>query len=98
MKNKKSKLPKNAKRVFKGEIFEVWQWRQKMYDGTTETFEMLKRPDTTQVIAVIEDKILILKQKQPNNASAFLSLAGGRREKNESALNSAKRELLEETG
>lgn len=69
-----------------------------MYDGTTETFEMLKRPDTTQVIAVIEDKILILKQKQPNNASAFLSLAGGRREKNESALNSAKRELLEETG
>ena len=94
---KKNKIPKNAKRVFKGEIFEVYQWAQKMYDGSKETFEMLKRADSTQVIAVIDDKILILKQSQPNKPN-FISLAGGRREKNETALNTAKRELLEETG
>ncbi|MEI6596794.1 MAG: NUDIX hydrolase [bacterium] len=98
MPNKKNKLPKNAKRVFKGEIFEVWQWPQKMFDGSIETFEMLKRPDTAGVIAVVDDKILILNQRQPDSASSFLSLAGGRREKNETALNGAKRELLEETG
>jgi ADP-ribose pyrophosphatase len=95
---KKNKFPKNAHRVFKGEIFEVWQWPQKMYDGTKETFEMLTRPDTAQVIPVIDDKILILSQKQPDSPKAFYSLAGGRREKDESALNGAKRELLEETG
>ena len=61
--SKKNKLPKNARRVFKGEIFEVWQWPQKMYDGSTETFEMLKRPDTTQVIATVGDKIALLIQK-----------------------------------
>jgi len=98
MQNKKNKLPKKAKRVFKGEIFEVWQWPQKMYDGSKATFEMLKRADTTQVIAVVEDKILILIQKQPNKPKAFYSLAGGRRDKGETALNGAKRELLEETG
>lgn len=94
----KNKFPKKAKRVFKGEIFEVWQWPQKMYDGSKETFEMLKRPDTSQVIPVIDDKILILIQKQPDSSKAFYSLAGGRREKKETALNSAKREMLEETG
>ena len=95
---KKNKLPKKARRVFKGEIFEVWQWRQKMYDGSKETFEMIKRPDTTQVIPVVDDKILILIQKQPDSPKAFYSLAGGRREPGETALNGAKRELLEETG
>ena len=95
---KKNKLPKNARRVFKGEIFEVWQWPQKMYDGSTETFEMLKRPDTAVVIPVVGDKILILTQAQPNRPKAFYSIAGGRRGKGETPLNAAKRELLEETG
>ena len=95
---KKNKLPKNAKRVFKGEIFEVWQWPQKTYDGSVETFEMLKRPDTAVVIPVVGDKILILTQAQPNRPKAFYSIAGGRRGKGETPLNAAKRELLEETG
>lgn len=93
----KKKLPGNAKRVFKGEIFEVWQWLQKMFDGSVAIFEMLKRPDTAVVIPVISDKILILRQSQPNKPN-FLSLAGGRCEPGEKPLNTAKRELLEETG
>jgi len=84
--SKKNKLPKNARRVFKGEIFEVWQWPQKMYDGSTETFEMLKRPDTAVVIPVVGDKILILTQAQPNRPKAFYSIAGGRRGKRGNAL------------
>lgn len=98
MPNKKNKFPKNAKRVFKGEIFEVWQWPQKMYDGSVATFEMLKRPDTATVIPVVDDKILILTQEQPNRPKAFYSIAGGRVDKGETALGAAKRELLEETG
>ena len=94
----RKKIPKNAKRVFKGVIFDVWQWPQKMFDGGTETFEMLKRADTAEAIAVVGDKILISYQKQPESKNVFTSLPGGRREKGETALNAAKREMLEETG
>lgn len=36
------KLPPQAKKVFTGQIFDVYQWEQEMYDGSFETFEMLK--------------------------------------------------------
>lgn len=97
---KNSKLvPKSAECVFKGKIFDVYHWQQKMYDGSTETFEMLKRPDTIKVIAIKDDKLVILDQKQPDSDQAFLDLPGGRHDyEQESELDAAKRETLEETG
>ncbi|MFA6106732.1 MAG: NUDIX hydrolase [Patescibacteria group bacterium] len=95
----KSIAPKNAKRVFKGEIFDVYQWQQKMYDGSFATFEKLKRSDTVQVIPVTEDgKIILLKQSQPGFRKPCLSVAGGRIDPGETPLRAAHRELLEETG
>lgn len=98
MSRKRKPLPKKAKRVFKGVIFEVWQWKQKMFDGSYQVFERLKRPDTCQVIPIVGDKILIQMQKQPDVVKAFPSLPGGRRDEGETPLKAAKRELLEETG
>ncbi len=91
------KIPKEAKLMFKGVIFDVYQWEQKMFDGSTETFEMLDRPDTVEIISVIGDKILISEQQQPNSP-VFLSLFGGRVDEGEEPLHAAKRELLEEAG
>lgn len=93
-----AKIPESAKQVFAGEIFEVWQWDQEMYDGTTATFERLKRPDTCEVFVVIDDKIIIQRQQQPDRPHPFLSIVGGRIEPGEDALTGAKRETLEETG
>lgn len=92
------KLPKQAKIVFKGKIFDVYQWPQKLYDGSTATFEMLKRPYTVQIISTIGDKILISKQIQPQHKKYFYSLFGGRIDGKETPLQAAKRELLEEAG
>ena len=39
-------IPPEADCVFRGEIYEVHQWPQKMPDGSVKTFEMLRRPDT----------------------------------------------------
>ena len=91
-------IPEHAKKVFSGELFDVYQWQQKMYDGSMATFEKLKRPDTVVVYAVLPDgKILLTKQEQPGK-NAFIGAAGGRVEAGEDVLAAAKRELLEETG
>lgn len=91
-------MPQNAKCVFKGKIFEVWQWEQKMYDGSVEIFERLKRPNTAQVIPIVGDKIIIQIEQQPHKKQPVLSIPGGRFNDNEKSLQAAKREFLEETG
>jgi ADP-ribose pyrophosphatase len=91
-------LPDNAKRAFKGAIFDVYQWPQKMFDGTTKTFEMLKRPDTVQIIAVQGDKILLVDDEQPGRAPR-IHFPGGRADSTDASwLAAAQRELREETG
>ena len=91
-------VPETAKRVFEGKIFDVYQWDQELFDGSHTTFEMLKRPDTVNVFAIKDGKLVILEQQQPRSG-VFYSVAGGRHDNpNESELDAAKRELLEETG
>lgn len=92
------KIPAHAERVFAGVLFEVWQWQQPMFDGSTATFEMLRRPDTAVVLPVIAGKILLIEQRQPHKPEPFLSLPGGRFEPGDTAELAAARELAEETG
>lgn len=91
------KIPESAKSVFKGEIFEVFQWEQELYDGTAATFEALKRADTVQILPVMDGELLISYEEQPLKPKRF-TLLGGRIEDNELPLDAAKRELLEESG
>lgn len=91
-------VPPQAKRVFKGVIYDVYHWQEKMFDGSEATFEMLKRPDTVKVIAIKDDKIVALNEQQPGRP-AMLALPGGRHDvASETELDCAKRELHEETG
>lgn len=90
--------PDHAKRVFKGVIFDVYQWQQKLFDGSEVTFEMLRRPETLIVIGVVDGKITVLQEVQPHvgDRSGF---PGGRLDpEDNSTLDAAKREMLEETG
>jgi ADP-ribose pyrophosphatase len=94
----KQPIPEHARRVFKGVIFDVYQWEQKLYDGTTAIFEKLKRSDTVVVFPVLEDgRILLTEQEQPGK-DPFIGATGGRVDENEDILAAAKRELLEESG
>jgi hypothetical protein len=98
LKNDKQRegIPPEATLVFKGEIFEVWQWQQTMFDGTTATFERIWRSPSVEVIAVVGDKIVVEHQDQPDR-KGIVSLVSGRADQGTDMLE-AKRELLEETG
>lgn len=91
------KLKKNAKKVFKGIIFDVYHWPQKMFDGSIATFEAIRRQDTVVIITSSRNKMVVLKQRQPGTGW-FLSEPAGRIESGESPKRAAARELLEETG
>ena len=69
-------IPKSAKCVFKGLFFQTYQWQQKQFDGTYATFEAVKRRPTVQIIATVGDKIILLKEEQPNYGK-FTSIIGG---------------------
>lgn len=104
-------IPEEAERVFKGKIYEVYQWPQKMFDGSFEIFEMLRRPDTVKIIPIVtaeearrlgfeadEPQLIVTKQEQPRK-DCFYDYPGGRMDEEDAdELVAAKRELLEETG
>lgn len=91
-------IPETAELVFKGIIFDVYQWQQELFDGTFATFEMLRRADTAVTLAVVEDKLLVIDDDQPNR-SPSKSFPGGRIDDTDpDIVSAAKRETLEETG
>jgi 8-oxo-dGTP pyrophosphatase MutT (NUDIX family) len=91
-------IPQDAKHVFRGKLFDVYQWQQTLFNGHVATFEKLRRLDTAYVIPVRDDgSIVILEQRQPGSAR-YVGLIGGRVEPSESAEEAAGRELGEEAG
>jgi len=91
-------IPNKAKKVFKGIIFDVYQWPQKMFDGSIVKFERVTRQSTVVIIPIVGSKIVTVKQKQPGT-DWYYDLPSGRMDrKGESPKNAALRELLEETG
>lgn len=91
-------VPDQAERVFQGRIYDVYHWPQQMFDGSTATFEMLKRPDTVNVIAIVDGKILVIDDTQPHTGTKR-SFPGGRVDPEDGSIESAaRREIIEETG
>jgi 8-oxo-dGTP pyrophosphatase MutT (NUDIX family) len=94
----KQPIPANAKKVFSGILFDVYQWKQVQFDKSIKTFEKVKRRDTVGILAITpEKKILLLEQEQPGT-KPFVGTPGGIIDENEDVFEAAQRELLEETG
>lgn len=93
-----SQIPKHAKKVFEGVIFDTYQWEQELFDGSITTFETVHRNGIAVVIPVLEDKILIIKEEQPGRPPYMAVPAGFLEKYDATPLDGAQRELQEETG
>lgn len=93
-------IPPGAECVFRGVIYDAYQWPQKLKNGKTATFEMLRRPDTVMIIALDPDgNVLVNDERQPGGITRKNHLPAGRVDpSDESVLAAAQRELREETG
>jgi ADP-ribose pyrophosphatase len=92
-------VPEEAIRVFQGVIYDVYHWDQPLFDGTTEVFEMLKRPDTVVTIAIKDGRLVVVHEEQPHFTKPLYGLPMGRHDvASETELEAAQRELREETG
>ncbi len=94
----KQPIPPHATKVFEGKLFDVYQWEQSLFDGSTATFEKLKRDDTVAIIPTLPGKkLIIIEDEQPGRAPV-LTFPGGRIDPGEDPLTAVHREFLEETG
>ena len=84
--------------VYKGVRFDTYQWQQKQFDGSTATFEIVKRNDTVVIIPVIDNEIALVKELQPHWDKPAVSLVAGMVNPEEDLDVAARRELEEETG
>lgn len=91
-------IPEHAKKVYSGILFEIWQWEQRLFDGSTTTFEEARRQGAAKVLAVAGENIVLCKELQPGHENAYITLPGGRLDGGETSLEGAKRELKEELG
>lgn len=93
------KIPEHAKKVFEGILFDIYQWEQELFDGTTATFEKAARKtDSVVVVPVLENgNIILIKEEQPGTGP-MLGPPGGMMDPGEEPEAGAARELLEEAG
>jgi ADP-ribose pyrophosphatase len=90
--------PVGAAKVYKGEVYDIWQWQQELYDGSKATFEGLARPDTAHTIGILPNRTILLVEDEQPDREAVITPAGGRLKDGEKPGEGARREFLEETG
>ncbi len=88
-----------AKKVFSGVRFEVFQWQQKQFDDSVATFEVVKRCDSVVVLPVLnENEVVLVHEQQPHWEKPGTSIVAGMVHSDEDLDVAARRELEEETG
>lgn len=91
-------IPPHAKKAFSGQLFDVYQWEQELFDGTTSIFEKLKRRDTVVVVPVLPERKLLINEDEQPGRDMVLTFPGGQIDEGETPEHAALRELHEETG
>ena len=81
--------------MYRGALFDFYQWQQELFDGSHQTFDMVRRPDIVATIGIVDGKIVTVVDDQPHRG-VRVGLPGGRvTPEDVSLLVAAQREMRE---
>jgi len=88
-----------GERVFDGGLLKVHRDTVRLPDGSQGTREYIRHPGAVAIAALFDDgRVLLERQFRYPHGRAFIELPAGKLEPGEPHLDTAKRELREETG
>jgi ADP-ribose pyrophosphatase len=89
----------SGEQVFDGKLLEVYRDVVRLPDGSLGAREYIRHPGAVAIVALLEDgRVLLERQFRYPQRREFIEIPAGKLEPNEPHLETAKRELLEETG
>jgi ADP-ribose pyrophosphatase len=89
----------STEQVFDGALLKVHRDRVRLPDGSTGGREYIRHPGAVAVVPVFDDgKVLLERQFRYPHGREFIEIPAGKLEPGEPHLETARRELLEETG
>lgn len=89
----------SGEQVFDGALLKVHRDRVRLPDGSLGSREYIRHPGACAVVPLFDDgSVLLERQFRFPNAKEFIEIPAGKLEAGEPPLETAQRELLEETG
>jgi len=89
----------STERVFDGALLKVHRDRVRLPDGSQGAREYIRHPGAVAIVPLFDDgRVLLERQFRYPHRREFIELPAGKLEPGEPHLETAKRELLEETG
>ena len=89
----------SSEQVFDGKLLKVYRDAVRLPDGTEGAREYIRHPGAVAIVPLFDDgSVLLERQFRYPHGRTFIEVPAGKLEPDEPHLDTAKRELLEETG